>query len=411
MSNLTKLTDLRLQDNKISDIAPLIQNTGISGEIKLKGNPLSNTAYTTHIPALKARGITVDYDALPAGTVTFKDTNLEKAIRDALGIPTELLKKEDLAELKELRYNRYKYVNEEWLEKPKEVLVSDLTGIEYATNLKILSINHNKISNIEPIKDLSNLVELYLEGNAVNDILPLQNLTQLEVLILAGNGITDISALADLTMLKNLNLSGTPIEDSSILEGLTQLTALAVDGTGIQDLSFIENMSQLQSLWAPANPLYNSTLHKQIPNLKEREVSVEFDMPEDIFLPFNDISLEKTVRTALNIPTELLTEKNTLALTVLNMENTSVVDLDMEALKSLPSLKSINLTNNPLSSNAVIVQIPELESAGITVDLGTSAAAKVELSAEKSSIPASLASTTDITVTVTDASGRAVKRG
>ena len=34
----------------------------------------------------------------------------------------------------------------------------------------------------------------------------------------------------------------------------------------------------------------------------------------------------------------------------------------------------------------------------------------MELSAEKSSMPASLASATDITVTVTDASGRAVKR-
>ena len=44
------------------------------------------------------------------------------------------------------------------------------------------------------------------------------------------------------------------------------------------------------------------------------------------------------------------------------------------------------------------------------MDLGTSAAAKVELTAEKLSIPASLASATDITVTVTDASGNAVKR-
>ena len=86
------------------------------------------------------------------------------------------------------------------------------------------------------------------------------------------------------------------------------------------------------------------------------------------------------------------------------------MDLDVEALKALPKLKSINLTNNPLSKDAILVQIPELESAGITVDLGTSAAAKVELTAEQSSIPASLASTTDITVTVTGANGRVVKR-
>ena len=42
---------------------------------------------------------------MPEGVVLFKDANLEKAIRDALGIPTELLKKEDLDGLKELTYD------------------------------------------------------------------------------------------------------------------------------------------------------------------------------------------------------------------------------------------------------------------------------------------------------------------
>ena len=89
---------------------------------------------------------------------------------------------------------------------------------------------------------------------------------------------------------------------------------------------------------------------------------------------------------------------------------TAVVDLDVEALKAFPKLKSITLTDNPLSKDAILVQIPELEFSGIKVDLGTSVAARVKLSAEKTELPASLASTTDITVTVADASGNAVKR-
>ena len=70
--------------------------------IHLRSNPLSNTALSTHTPALKARGIEVLYD-MPEGVVLFKDANVEKAIRDVLGIPTELLKKEDLEKLTELR--------------------------------------------------------------------------------------------------------------------------------------------------------------------------------------------------------------------------------------------------------------------------------------------------------------------
>ena len=58
-----------------------MQNEGISGEVILARNPLSNTSISTHIPALEARGITVEYD-IPEGVVVFKNSNLEKAIRD-----------------------------------------------------------------------------------------------------------------------------------------------------------------------------------------------------------------------------------------------------------------------------------------------------------------------------------------
>ena len=65
LSKLTKLTYLDLYNNQITDITPLIENTGISGTINLKSNPLNNTALSTHIPALEARGIKVEYDGKP----------------------------------------------------------------------------------------------------------------------------------------------------------------------------------------------------------------------------------------------------------------------------------------------------------------------------------------------------------
>ena len=79
LQKMTEIERLELGENKISDITPLINNEGISGAINLKNNPLSNTALSTHIPALEARGITVEYD-MPEGVVLFKDANLEKAI-------------------------------------------------------------------------------------------------------------------------------------------------------------------------------------------------------------------------------------------------------------------------------------------------------------------------------------------
>ena len=130
LSELKSLTTLYLDTNQVSDITPLIKNTGISGIVTLKSNPLSNTSFTSYLPILESREIKLTYDDTSSDIVIFKDVNLEKAIRDALVIPTELLKKEDLEKLEELKHNRYEYVNEELIEKPKEVLISDLTGIE-----------------------------------------------------------------------------------------------------------------------------------------------------------------------------------------------------------------------------------------------------------------------------------------
>ena len=62
LANLTKLALLSLNDNQVSDIAPLVANTGvdIGDHVRLQGNPLNEAAINTHIPALQAKGVTVE---------------------------------------------------------------------------------------------------------------------------------------------------------------------------------------------------------------------------------------------------------------------------------------------------------------------------------------------------------------
>ncbi|MBD3299506.1 MAG: hypothetical protein GF341_12680 [candidate division Zixibacteria bacterium] len=68
---MTDLEWLDLRGNNISDIAPLVNNAGFgSGDmIQLEGNPLSQTAIDTHIPALEARGVDVTYYHPASGRV------------------------------------------------------------------------------------------------------------------------------------------------------------------------------------------------------------------------------------------------------------------------------------------------------------------------------------------------------
>ena len=154
LARLSKLRELKLHNNQISDVSQLMGNTGISGEINLKNNPLNSAALFTHIPVLKARGITVEYDMFDV-IVLFKDPNLEQGIRDALGIPTEELKKSDLAKLKKLNLGRRE--------------ISDLTGLEHFTNLKELHLSNNQIEDISPLANNNGIKgNIYLKDNPLN---------------------------------------------------------------------------------------------------------------------------------------------------------------------------------------------------------------------------------------------------
>ena len=61
---LTNLTHLELPFNSIADLSPLVANTGLGegDEVDVRGNPLSYLSIHTHIPALKSRGVTVEFD-------------------------------------------------------------------------------------------------------------------------------------------------------------------------------------------------------------------------------------------------------------------------------------------------------------------------------------------------------------
>ena len=69
LESATNLTYLSLNDNNISDISPLVANTGLGSRdhVHLWGNPLSSLSLNAHIPALRDRGVRVvpDEEAEP----------------------------------------------------------------------------------------------------------------------------------------------------------------------------------------------------------------------------------------------------------------------------------------------------------------------------------------------------------
>ena len=165
----------------------------------------------------------------PGDPVPFADSNLESAVRTALSTSTGSL------------------------------ALSNLWG------LTALSAFGQHITNLAGLEFATNLISLYLPGNGISDLAPLQCLHRLTQLALYHNRIVDLSPLATLSSLTNLNLGDNLISDASPLSNLTELTALWLYGNRLSKLSFVANLSHLGSLAldrnniGDASPLTNLT--------------------------------------------------------------------------------------------------------------------------------------------------------
>ena len=276
--------------------------------------------------------------ASPAQMVEIPDPNLRAAVEIALGKASgDTVTAPDMANLTRL-------------EAPN-ANISDLTGLEHATNLTELSlgdthvegegwINSNSIKDLSPLAGLTNLIELTLNQNNITDLSPLAGLTNLIWLDVGGNNVSnlspvsglinltglrfwhnnikDISPVANLTHLTKLNLNNNNISNISAVAGLVNLTDLSLNNNSVSNLSSLSgltslrwvrlarnNISDLSPLVANTglgggdtvnvrgNLLSDQSLYAHIPALQSRGVTVQFDTPA----PFESVPFDVT-----NIP-------------------------------------------------------------------------------------------------------------
>lgn len=126
--------------------------------------------------------------------------------------------------------------------------ITDLSGLEFAINLRVLNLRLNMIDDLSPLAGLTELVRVNLSQNAIDDLSPLADLVNLEDLNVHANQIEDLSALADLTGLCDLNLRTNRITDLSPLSGLAALEWLDLFENQITDISPLDGLRNLRSL-------------------------------------------------------------------------------------------------------------------------------------------------------------------
>ena len=204
-----------------------------------------------------------------AQVVDIPDPNLRAAIEDKLDkAPDDAITVADMQELSDLIV--------------QSAIISDLTGLEFATYLDELDLSYNSISDISALSGLTELDALYLSYNSISDISALSGLTELDELYLFNNNISDISALSGLADLRELHLFNNSISDISALSGLTSLETLDLANNSISDLfplvantGFSDDtyyVHEISRIYVEGNPLNDTSVNTHLPTLRGRGI-------------------------------------------------------------------------------------------------------------------------------------------
>jgi len=198
----------------------------------------------------------------------------------------------------------------------------DIVPLQYMTNLTILYLFNNNISDLSPLSGLVNLTTLDLRYNHIYDLAPLTGLSSLTRLSLENNNIEYLSPLASLTNLTSLDLSRNTIYDISPLSGLANLKELNLNRNHIYDLAPLSGLTNLRWLSLASNKIDDISPLSALVNLR-------------------DLSLSRNKITDLT-PLESLGD-----LIWLDIDNNDIEDL--RPLSAISNLTYTNLENNRIT--------------------------------------------------------------
>ena len=258
------------------------------------------------------------------------DKKLQTAVSEKLGISVPNITKKDMLSLKRLDIN--------------EKGISNITGLEYASNVTDIRLYGSQISDITPLQNLTSLTGLYLSDNQISDITPLQNLTSLTSLGLIDNQISDITPLQNLTSLTRLGLSNNQISDITPLQNLTSLTGLDLSFNQISDITLLQNLTSLTGLNLCFNQISDITPLQNLTSLTGLDLG--FNQISDITLLQNLTSLT-SLALSRNQISDITPLQNLTSLTYLYLSGNQISDIT--PLQNLTSLTGLYLSDNQIS--------------------------------------------------------------
>ena len=284
-----------------------------------------------------------DPDRLPGAVVHIPDTNLRAAIAEELGkSPNAPITVEEMEGLR----GTLKVENKG---------IQDLTGFQFAINLRELDVDGNPISDLSPLSGLINLRDLGFDRTLVSDLSPLSGLINLEALWFDSANISDISPVKDLKNLRKLRLSHNQVSDLSPVAGLVNLEILAVGDNSISDLSPVAGLINLKHLTFSSNNISNL---EPLAGLTNLELIFSWGSPISDIPPLAGLTkLERIDICGGNI-SNLTFLTGLTALKELYLANNEISDIS--PITGLTELTRLSFSGNDISDISAIVGLANL---------------------------------------------------
>lgn len=347
-------------------------------------------------------GYKVTVKNLPEGAVVFEDPALQEALLHTGADKNSdgYISQEEVLAIEYLGLNGYP--------------VTDLTGLEAATNLRDLNLEDCGMTDLSLIKtELPGVANLYLSGNQIQDLSGIENLPNLQYLDLGSNGLSSLEVLttADLPGIKTLYLdeneirslsaleaadvqkeglskvtelvlSYNPLSDLDGLDVFTSLRVLNLEGCGLETLEIAEGeMENLLSLVLSYNPLSDLKGIEKFPNLETLSVeSGDLKSLESLA----DLQHPEKLQTLIVRENQLISLEGAGILTGLETlwaEHNEITDVS--ALSDMKNLESVYLSYNKIDSMKGLGGQEKLRWIGLDNNSLTSLAGMGELPALK----------------------------
>ena len=356
--------------SKNKDIAVIENNQITISDTAVNGESLPIEAQITYVTDSGTNTFNLSYtiSVYTTNSVLVPGTNIDPSLYDALrdalningGLTTEALKKTSFVYLDLSGYPE----------------ITDLTGLTYCENLRVLNISGlniergmNEISNLSKLEALiarncglssltdggvpvlKNMINIKLVDLAHNNFKTLDSVFaegviygKLSEVYLDNNQLDDISNLSAAPILGVLTLSnnGLTSGDLASLSEFKFLTYLSLADNEIDSISHIKNLRSLVELRLQNNNIRNLYDLRLLINLKA------------LYLGGNNIS---NVYTAGGTETNVSMLANLSELKVLYLNNNNIEDIS--DLSGLNNLVSINVSNNAIQDLSVLDDLGE----------------------------------------------------